>query len=103
MRRRSARRWSFGRALALLLEGRNAGIDTGFETEIEQELKNQGAASRHGGVLIPWNGMLKRDIGTLPGDPGFSLTAVDNRRDLFQLDVAAMRAALIAGRAVRPS
>jgi hypothetical protein len=93
-------RWNFGAALALVLEERDPGVDTGFEVECHQEMVNRGIAPRHGGMMMPMNGLLTRapDIGTKPGDPAASLVGIDFRFDLFGLDVSAMRARLIAGR-----
>jgi hypothetical protein len=95
--------YHFGAALAVLLEERNPGVDVGFAKEVSQELERRtpGGPKRNG-LLVPANamlgGLLGRQIGTKPGDAGAALTTVDYRADLFELDVAALRAALIAGR-----
>jgi HK97 family phage prohead protease len=92
--------WNFGRALAFVLEDKSdPSIDWGYEREIHDELIHRGVQPRHGGALMPFNGMLQRDIATTPGGAGASLVGIDYRFDLFGLDTTAMRAALIAGRA----
>ncbi|HKF64278.1 MAG TPA: hypothetical protein VKB42_23095, partial [Dongiaceae bacterium] len=92
--------WNFGAALALVLEERDPGVDTGFEAECHQEMVNRGAVPKRGGMMMPMNGLLTRapDIGTTPGSPGAALVGIDYRYDLFGLDVTAMRARLIAAR-----
>jgi hypothetical protein len=96
--------WQFGRMLALVsasygLDPEAKAVDFGFEAECHQELVQRGAAPSRGGVMVPFSALLKtRDIGTLPGDPGAALTGQQWRYDLFQLDAAAVRAKLLAGR-----
>jgi HK97 family phage prohead protease/HK97 family phage major capsid protein len=92
--------WNFGKALAFVLEDRSdPSIDWGFERETHEELIHRGVQPRHGGALLPYNGLLQRDIATTPGGAGASLVGIDYRFDLFGLDTTAMRGQLIAGRA----
>jgi HK97 family phage prohead protease len=98
-RRPETPKWNFGRALAFVLDDHSdRTIDVGLEREIHEELVRRGAQPKHGGVMMPMNGLLQRDIGTLPGDRGASLVGIDYRFDLFGLDTTAMRGQLIASR-----
>jgi HK97 family phage major capsid protein len=96
--------WSYGAALSLMLGERDPEVDTGFVREIDAELRTRGAQARHGGFLVPLGAMMsggdlrQKQIGTTPGGAGEALVTVDYRADLFGLDVAAMRARLIAGK-----
>ena len=55
------RRWSFGAALAAVLEERNPGVDTGYEKEVPDELVHRGFGPKRGGFMVPYNGMMQRD------------------------------------------
>lgn len=92
-----AQRWDFARFLAMIAPNQApAGIDTGYEREVSDELNRY---SSRAGFKMPLLHLVQRAIGTKPADAGAALTGVDFRSDLFGLDVEAIRPATIMGRA----